>query len=70
MSSQLFFRDKGKFWRYNGVTKGADSKPSSMGLLILEANGAIRHMRLAKTRTAKVMNCVSSNREPLPYKQV
>ena len=25
MSSQLFFRDKGKIWRYNVDTKGADS---------------------------------------------
>ena len=25
MSSQLFFRDKGRFWRYNVDTKGADS---------------------------------------------
>ena len=25
MSSQLFFRDKGKIWKYNVDTKGADS---------------------------------------------
>ena len=25
MSSQLFFRDKGKIWRYNDDTKGAHS---------------------------------------------
>ena len=25
MSSQLFFRDKGKIWRYNEITKGARS---------------------------------------------
>lgn len=25
MSSQLFFRDKGKIWMYTKVTKGADS---------------------------------------------
>ena len=40
MSSQLFFRDEGRFWRYNVTNKGADSNPSSMGLLTPEANGA------------------------------
>lgn len=30
MSSQLFFRDKGKFWRYNVGTKGADSNNEHM----------------------------------------
>lgn len=46
MSSQLFFRDKGKIWRYNVDTKGANSNPSSMRLLISEANGEFRHKRL------------------------
>lgn len=46
MSSQLFFRDKGKIWRYNVDTKGADSNPSSMRLLISEANGEFRYKRL------------------------
>lgn len=46
MSSQLFFRDKGKIWRYNVDTKGANSNPSSMRLLIFEANGEFRYKRL------------------------
>ena len=46
MSSQLFFRDKGKIWRYNVDTKGANSNPSSMRLLISEANGEFRCKRL------------------------
>lgn len=46
MSSQLFFRDKGRFWRYNVDTKGANSNPSSMRLLISEANGEFRYKRL------------------------
>ena len=46
MSSQLFFRDKGKNWRYNVDTKGANSNPSSMRLLISEANGEFRYKRL------------------------
>lgn len=46
MSSQLFFRDKGKIWRYNVDTKGANSNPSSMRLLISEANGEFRYKRL------------------------
>ena len=37
MSSQLFFRDKGKFWRYNVDTKGANSNAPSMSLKHLEA---------------------------------
>ena len=54
MSSQLFFRDKGKIWRYNVDTKGANSNPSSMRLLISEANGEFRYKRLVKTLTATI----------------
>ena len=64
MSSQLFFRDKGKIWRYNVDNKGADSNPSSMRLLISEANGAIRYKRLVKTLTATI------HRRPNNFKSI
>lgn len=64
MSSQLFFRDKGKIWMYTEVTKGADSNPLSMGLLILEANREIRYKRLENIDDVLILSLYCTWRVP------